>query len=652
MRLKGNVTRQLIMLLVSGALVATSVPLALAAPELRRVIVELKGNAAPEAVAREYTGRFGGRETSIYRHAITGFAAELPAPAVAALARDPRVVTVEPDEVVTIFDHGPQHLPTGIDRSDTELNPLPGIDGVDDRLDTLDVAILDTGVDFDHPDLNVRYGTDCRNGLFTSYCSGSGDFNDYHGHGTHVAGIVGSLDNGFGSVGVAPGVTIWAVKVLNDDGSGYLSWIIAGIDAVTQYADQIDVANLSLGCECPSSMLDNAISNSVAAGVVYAVAAGNSAKDASTFSPASHPDVISVSALADFDGLPGGLGAPTCRTDQDDTLADFSNYGATVDLAAPGTCIYSTHKDGLYATLSGTSMASPYVAGLALLRIANSGRDANADGIINQTDVFDVRSALIGSAHSQASACGYANEHSAAGSTEPLMFANAISVGGDGTCQTSGSTNSPPLASAGSDQTVTDTDDNGTESVTLDGSLSSDSDGTISSYDWHEGTAHLGSGATLTVSLGVGSHDITLTVTDDDGATATDNVQVTVEAAPVTTTTIHVGDLDSESYKGQRGTWAAGVAITVHDDADAGVGGVVITGSFYQNGTFVGTESCTTLAPTGTCFVASDIFPNKDGQARFVVESVSLDGSPYDPSANHDPDGDSDGTTIIISKGN
>jgi subtilisin family serine protease len=333
------------------------------------------------ALARGY----GLSVANVYSYALNGFAAVIPASRLEALRSDPRVAYIEPNQVWTVQA---QTIPTGISRIFATGNANIDIDGRDDKRVDVDVAVIDTGIDYDHPDLNVVKRVNCvSNNPFRASCSeNSGD--DGHGHGTHVAGTIAALDNGSGAVGVAPGARLWAIRVLNNNGSGYTSWIIAGIDYVTSKASQIEVANMSLGCECTSTAQDNAITRSIDAGVVYVVAAGNSDKNASTFSPANHPYVITVSALADFNGLPGGGAAPTCRTDQDDTLADFSNWGSLIEITAPGVCIYSTWKNGGYNTISGTSMASPHVAGAAAL-IASRYNPGN------RTDVLNIRAAIV-----------------------------------------------------------------------------------------------------------------------------------------------------------------------------------------------------------------------------------------------------------------
>jgi subtilisin family serine protease len=289
-----------------------------------------------------------------YENTIKGYTIRVPnQSALAAIQSDPRVDFVEQDQKMTIFQ---QALPAGVDRVDGDRSSAisgNGIGAVD-----ADIAIIDSGIDLTHPDLNVYRDV--------SFVYGANSGNDDNGHGTHVAGIAAAKDNLQGVVGIAPGARLWAVKVMDSTGSGLTSTIIAGIDYVTQHANEIDVANLSFGCKCHSNALDLAIHNSVAAGITYVVSAGNSASDASAFSPSNHPDVISVSAIADSDGKCGGLG-PSTKYGNDDTFASFSNYGSVVDLAAPGVNIYSTYKGGTYATLSGTSMASPHVTGAAAL---------------------------------------------------------------------------------------------------------------------------------------------------------------------------------------------------------------------------------------------------------------------------------------------
>ncbi len=218
-------------------------------------------------------------------------------------------------------------------------------------------------------------------------CSTGKTPDDGNGHGTHVAGTIGALDNTVGVVGMAPGARIWPVRVLDNRGSGTYSAIVCGIDYVTAHADEIEVANMSLGGggaddgNCGNSNNDamhRAICNSVAAGITYVVAAGNETDDSANHVPAAYDEVITVSALADFNGLPGGGAAATCRSDVDDTFASFSNYGADVDIIAPGVCINSTWKGGGYSTISGTSMASPHVAGGAALYAANNPSAAPA----------------------------------------------------------------------------------------------------------------------------------------------------------------------------------------------------------------------------------------------------------------------------------
>jgi subtilisin family serine protease len=246
--------------------------------------------------------------------------------------------------------------------------------------------VLDTGIDTSHPDLNVAGGYSCAKGR---------SYDDHYGHGTHAAGIIGALDDRTGVVGVAPGARMFGVKVLDDDANGTTRELLCGIDWVTSThfdkdpRNDIDVANLSLGgvgsddskCgEADKDVLHQAICKSVKAGITYVVAAGNDHEDASKLIPAAYEEVITVSALADSDGKRGGDGgSPDCRADEDDTLANFSNYGKAVDIIAPGVCIFSTMPidgsaalgdTGGYGTLTGTSFAAPHVAGAAALWIS------------------------------------------------------------------------------------------------------------------------------------------------------------------------------------------------------------------------------------------------------------------------------------------
>jgi subtilisin len=353
-----------------GALVpaAHATPAATAASGAQPYIVVLKDGVSAGPVAREHAQAHGAEVSHVYGSALSGYSARIAPSRVGALKSDSRVAYVQVDGTARA---SAQTTPTGINRVDADLSATTTIDGTDQRVG-VDVAVIDSGVDLDHPDLNVHTAG-------AKNCSTGRSADDGNGHGTHVAGTIGALDNGIGVVGVAPGARIWPVRVLNAQGSGSFSAIVCGIDYVTAHASEIEVANMSLGgsgsddgnCgKTNGDAMHQAICRSVAAGITYVVAAGNETDNAARHVPAAYDEVVTVSALADFNGLPGGGAAATCRSDVDDTFAGFSNYGADVDIIAPGVCINSTWKGGGYNTISGTSMASPHVAGGAALYLA------------------------------------------------------------------------------------------------------------------------------------------------------------------------------------------------------------------------------------------------------------------------------------------
>lgn len=357
---------------VAGA--ATPAAAALAKPYI--VVLDHSTKAATRATTARLVRETDVTATHRFESTVQGFSAKLDAHDVADLRDDPRVAFVTPDRPVQATALVPlapgDAIPPGVRRVGS------AVDSQVREASPVNVAVIDTGITLDHPDLNAVSGKSC---------SGTGDATDGNGHGTHVAGIIAARNNGAGAVGVAPGTKLWAVRVLDANGSGLTSSVICGIDWVTSTradadpANDITVANLSLGGTGTSTdtcgrttgdAMHIAICNGVAAGVTFVVAAGNSGADEQTFTPAAYPEVLTVTAAADSDGLPGGLGgALSCSGAGDDTAASYSNYATrAVDIAhtiaAPGSCIRSTYPGG-YATMSGTSMAAPHVTGLVAL---------------------------------------------------------------------------------------------------------------------------------------------------------------------------------------------------------------------------------------------------------------------------------------------
>ncbi|NIR68342.1 S8 family serine peptidase [candidate division KSB1 bacterium] len=490
-----------------------------------------------------------------------------------------------------------QNLPSGIDRIEADRNPSADIDGVDDVRVDADVAIIDSGIDGDHPDLNVAGGVNFGNGPSRKWKDGSG-------HGSHVAGTVGALDNGFGVVGVAPGVRVWAVRVCGNSGFCFTDDMVAGIDWVAARKQEYKniggspginfaVANMSIStnddsspCDANSDAVHTAICGLVNEGVVFSLSAGNDNRVKNAY-----PEVLAVSALSDFDGRGGGIGSPTCRTDEDESLANFSNFGPEVDIAAPGVCILSTWKDGAYNTISGTSMASPHVTGAVALYL-------HANGLAPATDAASVdaiEQAILNAALPQSDPCGFTNEFA---SNEPLLFVNATAFGGDGTCDDgSGPVNDPPVV------TITDPAAGSGfasgETITFQGSASDTEDGDLTAnLVWTSNIdSQIGASGSFSTTLSDGTHMITAEVTDSGGKTGSDAITITVGSAPgVTVTQINPNSMQADTSVDVTisGTgFAAGPDVTFEN-----ANGPAPTAS---NIVFVdaNTITCTVTAPSG-----------------------------------------------------
>lgn len=304
-----------------------------------------------------------------YGMVLNGVSAKLSKTDVEKLAKDKRVKYIEEDQLVTLAPGGKPGSGGGSTVQETPWG-ITRVNGVSSYTGSNVAWVIDTGIDLDHPDLNVNASRG-----FNAFTSGrdAGAPDDGNGHGSHVAGTIAAKNNTIGVIGVAPGATVIPVKVLDSRGSGSYSGVIAGVDFVAANGSVGDVANMSLGGPI-SQALDDAVLAASNKGIKFALAAGNESKDANTSSPArvNGANIYTISAMS-----------------AGDNWASFSNFGnPPVDYCAPGVSIKSTWKGGAYNTISGTSMASPHAAGILLLGNAsfsgtvNGDPDGNADKIM------------------------------------------------------------------------------------------------------------------------------------------------------------------------------------------------------------------------------------------------------------------------------
>ena len=326
-----------------------SVPGANAVPN--SYVVVLKPSRSATSATAALTARYGGKAVRTWQHALQGFELTADAGTAARIAADPSVDFVQQNvEVRALATQSP--TPSwGLDRIDQRTLPLNNAYNYDTTASNITAYIVDTGIRTTHVDFGGRatWGTNT---------TGDGNDTDCNGHGTHVAGTVGGA-----SYGVAKGVRLVAVKVLNCAGSGTTAGVVSGVDWVTQNSPGPSVANMSLGGGAQPA-LDTAVANSIASGVTYAIASGNSNADACNFSPARVATALTVNA-----------------SDINDNRASFSNFGTCTDLFGPGVNITSAWNtsDTATNTISGTSMATPHVTGAAALYLSSHTGAAPAE---------------------------------------------------------------------------------------------------------------------------------------------------------------------------------------------------------------------------------------------------------------------------------
>ena len=546
-------------------------------------------NAAP-GLAR----RAGGDVVATYEHALNGFAFRGSPAAAAALAQAPGVVGIEQSRTVHAVD---EYAPFGILRTSAWAAHQAGYTGVSSGGTPVRVAVVDTGVKLNHPDLAANIAP----GLGKNCVNQAQSPDDDHGHGTHVAGTVAAAFNGQGVVGMATNAQIIPVKVLDSTGFGTDAQVICGLDYIAGLAQSQPgpyVLNLSLGdsnrpgeTTCGSSALHQAICNLTGAGVTVVAAAGNDGTDAASFVPAAYDEVIAVSAFTDFDGQRSSTG---CRADFsdygyqcDDTLADFSNYGSVVDVAAPGVHILSDWNNGGLNTISGTSMAAPHVAGAAALVLGANPNltPAQVRSVLESTGECPdgtVANAATCAGHGQWQVGGlFGTTPDKDGIAEPLV--NALRA-----AQAAGSAPPPPPPPVDTEPPTVNFSApavNAAVHGTVNVSANAADNVGITHVDFYDGPSLIGTDSSAPYSVswntaGDGPHTLTANAYDAAGLSGSDTRSVVVDnTAPTAAVTYPLG-----------GTVSGTIAVT-GDATDPAPGSGIASVQFLVDGNAIGTDA-------------------------------------------------------------
>lgn len=518
---------------------------------------------------------------------VPAIAAWIPEPAIEGLRRNPNVTRIEPDVKVYAVD-AELDASWGVKRISAGIVHDAGHKGTGVR-----VAILDTGIEKDyHQDLNVVGGVNYipkTTGPPWKRVPDPDDWDDDNGHGTHCAGIVAALDNDTGVVGVAPEADLYALKILGGDNSGYasnviaaLEWCAFGPDRQPDTGDEIgiQVTNNSYGTlDDPGVAFKAAFDNSAAAGIIHACAAGNYG-DQGVIYPACYSSCIAVGA-----------------TDSSDNIAGFSSFGDEVEISAPGVSVYSTVPGG-YGTKSGTSMASPHVAGAVALLLANG------------VGVGEVRGTLTSTAE-DIGASGWDSFYG--WGLVNVAAALNISVNNPATVAITGPTNGSLF---GSGETITFT---GTATDTEDGDITA-------ALVWTSNLdGQIGTGGSFSTTLSDGTHTITASVTDSGGQSASDYISVTVGTPTVPTVVVDSVSYRTEGGKNQDKHLLVTVAIV--DDLYIPVAGALVTTYIYLDELFYAQNAGTTGTDGTVTFRLSNA---PSGYYETVVIDVTAEGFAWD----------------------